>query len=204
MTWKTALLDLPFGGAKGGITVDPKQLSIIELEKLTRKFVQVRTLLHQQARVMFCLLRLVQLRSCHTAIKAASTLATGGQSVMLSVGVQKIREVVGPYKDIPAPDMNTDGRHMAWFFDEYSKFEGFSPGVVTGKPIWLHGSEGREAATGRGTLFAIQNLMEAYKEGTEGQRLAGMKFAIQVRSVRDLLRVQGAINIWLPALCWSC
>lgn len=71
-----------------------------------------------------------------------------------STGLQKIIDVVGPFKDIPAPDMNTDSRHMAWFFDEYSKFEGFSPGVVTGKPIWLHGSHGRESATGRGTIVA--------------------------------------------------
>eukprot|EP00798_Chlamydomonas_sp_ICE-L_P016585 gene16585-22821_t len=113
MTWKTAVMDIPFGGAKGGITVDPKKLSERELEKLTRKLV--------------------------TAIK----------------------EVIGTYEDIPAPDMNTDGKVMAWFFDEYSKYKGFSPGVVTGKPVHLHGSLGREAATGRGTVFAIRELLKA-------------------------------------------
>ena len=100
MTWKTAVMDIPFGGAKGGVTVDPSSLSERELEKLTRKL------------------------------------------------VQSIKDVVGPHEDIPAPDMNTGGREMAWFFDEYSKFAGFSPGVVTGKPVHLHGSLGREAATG--------------------------------------------------------
>lgn len=127
MTWKTSLLDVPFGGAKGGITVNPKELSERELEKLTRKF------------------------------------------------VQEIKDVVGPLKDIPAPDMNTDGRHMAWFFDEYSKYEGFSPGVVTGKPVWLHGSRGRESATGRGTVIGIRNMLEKYGDGT----IAGKTYAIQ-------------------------
>ena len=102
MTWKTAVMDIPFGGAKGGITVDPTTLSERELEGLTRKLVQA------------------------------------------------LKPVLGVYEDIPAPDMNTGGREMAWIFDEYSKFAGFSPGVVTGKPVWLHGSLGREAATGTG------------------------------------------------------
>ncbi|MEW5302066.1 MAG: hypothetical protein WDW36_004876 [Sanguina aurantia] len=117
MTWKTAVMDIPFGGAKGGITVDPKKLSERELEKLTRKLVLA------------------------------------------------IKDIIGVYEDIPAPDMNTDGKVMAWFFDEYSKYKGFSPGVVTGKPVYLHGSLGREAATGRGTVFAIRELLRAMKLG---------------------------------------
>jgi len=117
MTWKTAVMDIPFGGAKGGITVDPKKLSERELEKLTRKLVVA------------------------------------------------IKEIIGTYEDIPAPDMNTDGRVMAWFFDEYSKLKGFSPGVVTGKPVYLHGSLGREAATGRGTAFAIREVLKALHMG---------------------------------------
>jgi len=117
MTWKTAVMDIPFGGAKGGITVDPKKLSERELEKLTRKLVVA------------------------------------------------IKEIIGTYEDIPAPDMNTDGKVMAWFFDEYSKYKGFSPGVVTGKPVYLHGSLGREAATGRGTVFAIRELLKAMQLG---------------------------------------
>lgn len=127
MTWKTAVMDIPFGGAKGGITVDPKTLSERELEKLTRKL------------------------------------------------VQSIKDVIGPHEDIPAPDMNTDGRVMSWFFDEYSKFEGFSPGVVTGKPVHLHGSLGREAATGRGTVFATRELLKHSGQGS----IAGKSIVVQ-------------------------
>ena len=117
MTWKTAVMNIPFGGAKGGITVDPKTLSERELEILTRKLVQA------------------------------------------------MKPILGTYEDIPAPDMNTGAREMAWIFDEYTKFAGFSPGVVTGKPVWLHGSLGREAATGRGTVFGIRELLKALKMG---------------------------------------
>lgn len=127
MTWKTAVMDIPFGGAKGGITVDPSKLSARENEKLTRIFVVA------------------------------------------------IKEIIGTYEDIPAPDMNTGAREMAWFFDEYSKFKGFSPGVVTGKPVYLHGSLGREAATGRGTMFAIRELLKAMNMGT----IADKSFVIQ-------------------------
>nr|BAB62311.1 glutamate dehydrogenase [Ulva pertusa] len=127
MSFKTALLDVPFGGAKGGITVDTKALSEHEIEKLTRKF------------------------------------------------VQEIKDIIGPFRDIPAPDVGTDGRVMAWIFDEYSKFEGYSPGVVTGKPTWLHGSHGRESATGRGTVFGIKNMLQAFGEGPPADKT----FAIQ-------------------------
>ncbi|KAF6263223.1 hypothetical protein COO60DRAFT_1491188 [Scenedesmus sp. NREL 46B-D3] len=127
MTWKTAVMDIPFGGAKGGVTVDPKALSERELEKLTRKLVQA------------------------------------------------IKEIIGPSEDIPAPDMNTGAREMAWFFDEYSKYKGFSPGVVTGKPVHLHGSLGREAATGRGTVFAIREMLKA----THAGRIQDHSFVIQ-------------------------
>mmetsp|Transcript_46445 Transcript_46445/g.116150 ORF Transcript_46445/g.116150 Transcript_46445/m.116150 type:complete len:450 (+) Transcript_46445:100-1449(+) len=127
MTWKTALLDIPFGGAKGGVCVDVKTLSERELEKLTRRF------------------------------------------------VQKCRDIIGPLEDIPAPDMNTDGRVMAWFFDEYSKYEGFSPGVVTGKPVFMHGSLGREAATGRGVMFGIREMLKAYS----GKGVDGHSFVFQ-------------------------
>jgi glutamate dehydrogenase (NAD(P)+) len=108
MTWKTALLDLPFGGAKGGVNVDPKKLSRNELERLTRKF-------------------------------------TGRISIAL-----------GPYRDIPAPDMGTNGQTMAWMLDEYSAKKGYSPAVVTGKPISLGGSLGREEATGRGVMIVMR------------------------------------------------
>lgn len=126
MTWKTAVVDVPFGGAKGGIQVDPKQLSVRELERLTRRF------------------------------------------------VEQISPVIGPDTDIPAPDMNTNAQVMGWFFDEYSRRYGFSPAVVTGKPLALHGSLGRDAATGRGCVFAIREVLAA-----AGKKLEGTSFAIQ-------------------------
>ena len=108
MTIKTAVLSVPLGGGKGGIVVDPKTLSLGELERLTRAF--------------------------------ARALAPH----------------VGPDLDVPAPDMNTSGREMAWFLDEYEKVIGRSaPGVVTGKPLALGGSLGRDAATGRGGFFLL-------------------------------------------------
>jgi len=108
MTWKTALLDLPFGGAKGGVGVDPRKLSHGELERLTRRF-------------------------------------TG-----------RISLAIGPYRDIPGPDMGTNAQTMAWIFDEYGKRAGFSPGVVTGKPVAIGGSLGREEATGRGVMIVMR------------------------------------------------
>jgi glutamate dehydrogenase (NAD(P)+) len=111
MTWKTALIDVPYGGAKGGIQADCRELSSAEVERLTRRFVET------------------------------------------------IHELIGPTEDIPAPDMNTDGQVMAWLFDEYSSFHGFEPAVVTGKPVDVHGSVGREAATGRGCLFALREVL---------------------------------------------
>jgi glutamate dehydrogenase (NAD(P)+) len=126
MTWKTAVADVPFGGAKGGIQVDPKRLTRRELERLTRRF------------------------------------------------VEQISPVIGPNTDIPAPDMNTNAQVMGWFFDEYSRRVGFTPAIVTGKPIELHGSLGREAATGRGCLFAIREVL-----ATAGRKLEGTTFAIQ-------------------------
>ena len=126
MTWKCSLMDIPFGGAKGGVTVDPTGWSVGELETLTRKF------------------------------------------------VQGIQWCIGEKKDIPAPDMNTGAREMAWIFDEFSKFNGYSPAVVTGKPVWLHGSEGREEATGLGAVFGTRELLEH-----EGKAVAGSTMAIQ-------------------------
>lgn len=99
--------------------------------------------------------------------------------------MQAIKDVIGPHLDIPAPDMNTDGRVMSWFFDEYSKFSGFSPGVVTGKPVHLHGSYGREAATGRGTVFATRELLKASGAGL----IEGKTFVIQVRTAIRVLQI---------------
>jgi glutamate dehydrogenase (NAD(P)+) len=126
MTWKTALLNLPYGGAKGGIACDPAFLSDGELQRLTRAF------------------------------------------------VQKIHDVIGPQSDIPAPDMGTNAQTMGWIVDEYAKFHGWSPGVVTGKPVELGGSLGRDAATGRGLLFAAQCLF-----GDMGRKVSDFSYAIQ-------------------------
>ncbi len=126
MTWKTALIGVPFGGAKGGIQVDPAGLSERELERLTRAF------------------------------------------------VDQIHEFVGPVTDIPAPDMNTNATVMAWFFDQYTRINGFAPAVVTGKPVHLHGSLGREAATGRGCVFATREVLDF-----DDKNISGTRFAIQ-------------------------
>jgi glutamate dehydrogenase (NAD(P)+) len=107
MTWKTALVDIPFGGAKGGVEIDPTMLSKHELERMTRRF----------------------------TLMIASDL--------------------GPYRDIPAPDVNTDAQVMAWLMDEYSDLEGYSPAVVTGKPLSLGGAPGRQDATGVGCVFVL-------------------------------------------------
>jgi glutamate dehydrogenase (NAD(P)+) len=109
MTWKCAVVGLPYGGAKGGVTVNPKLLSQTELQNLTRRF------------------------------------------------TVEISMMIGPNKDIPAPDMNTNPQIMAWLMDTYSMSVGHSvPAVVTGKPLVLGGSEGRNEATGRGCVFAIE------------------------------------------------
>jgi glutamate dehydrogenase (NAD(P)+) len=124
MTWKTALLDVPFGGAKGGVRVDPKALSESELERLCRSFFSA------------------------------------------------IETVVGPYRDIPAPDVNTGPREMAWMYDEYSKSRGDTPAVITGKPVGLGGSLGRDAATGRGALVALDRIARSRRWTREQIRVA--------------------------------
>ncbi len=108
MTWKCAVVGIPYGGGKGGVSVDPKQLSMKELEHLSRRF------------------------------------------------FSEISVLVGPERDIPAPDVNTTPQIMAWFMDTYSMHAGYTvPGVVTGKPISIGGSEGRNEATARGCVFTI-------------------------------------------------
>ena len=126
MTWKTAVVNVPFGGAKGGIACDPSQLSQGELERLTRKF------------------------------------------------VERISREIGPQRDIPAPDVNTNAQVMAWIMDQYSRLHGFTPAAVTGKPVELHGSEGREAATGYGVICVAENFLHDV-----GKSLNGATVAIQ-------------------------
>ena len=127
MTWKTAVVNLPYGGAKGGIAVDPATLSARELERLTRRF------------------------------------------------VQQIHDIIGPHRDIPAPDVNTNAQIMAWIMDEYSTIHGFSPAVVTGKPVELFGSRGREEATGRGVVWALEEMLTELGAGA----VTGKRCAIQ-------------------------
>src|SRR5215204_1265426 len=127
MTWKCALMAIPFGGAKGGVVCDPKQLSRAELERMTRRF------------------------------------------------TSEIINEIGPERDIPAPDVGTDASVMAWIFDTYSMNKGHSVlGVVTGKPIMIGGSLGREEATARGALYCIRQAVQKL-----GQRLDGMTTAVQ-------------------------
>ena len=126
MTWKTAIVGVPFGGAKGGVDCDPHTLSKTELNRVTRTF------------------------------------------------VERVKEIIGPTLDIPAPDVNTNAEVMGWIMDEYSRDYGFSPGVVTGKPVDLFGSLGRDEATGRGVMYALR---EALKD--QGKGFADVTVAIQ-------------------------
>ena len=110
MTWKTALLDLPLGGAKGGIQLDPEELSEAELDRVSRRY------------------------------------------------VRSIQRLLGPYRDILAPDLGTNAQTMAWMMDEYSQVYGYTPAIVTGKPVEVGGSLGREAATGRGAMYVLHEV----------------------------------------------
>ena len=127
MTWKCALMGIPFGGAKGGIACDPKKMSRRELEGMTRRY------------------------------------------------TSEIINEIGPEKDIPAPDVGTDGTTMAWIFDTFSMNKGHSVlGVVTGKPLIIGGSLGREEATSRGALFCLRDAVAKLDKS-----LAGMKVVVQ-------------------------
>ena len=112
MTWKTSLLDIPYGGGKGGIGVDPRKYSKTELERMSRRFFRA------------------------------------------------IDPIIGVNVDIPAPDVNTNAQVMSWFMDEYSQLHGYSPAIVTGKPLELGGSAGREAATGKGTAVITRETAQ--------------------------------------------
>ncbi len=144
MTWKTALVDIPFGGAKGGVQVDPRQLSKRELEAVTRTF------------------------------------------------TNRIAIVLGPYRDIPAPDMGTDQQVMAWLLDEYSKRRGYSPAVVTGKPISLGGSLGREEATGQGVRYCMEEYARDFDLPIEDSRVVIQGFGNVGGHLARLLHDAGA------------
>ena len=138
MTWKTALVDVPFGGAKGGITCNPKLLTHKELEHLTRRF------------------------------------------------TTRIGLAWGLHTDIPAPDVNTNAQVMAWIMDEYSQRYGYTPGIVTGKPLALGGSPGREAATGRGVSIIT--------------RAACKEFGIELKGARVAIQGFGNVGSWTAKL----
>ena len=124
MTWKTALIDVPFGGAKGGVAVDASKLSPIEKEEIIRRW--TRSLVH----------------------------------------------VLGHHRDIPAPDMGTDAKTMAWLMDEFHRLEGFQPACVTGKPVELFGAPGREEATGRGVAQIAAATLEKNDVKVKGATVA--------------------------------
>ena len=124
MTWKTAIVDVPFGGAKGGVTCDPTKMSRGELQGLTRGF------------------------------------------------TQKLDMALGVYRDIPAPDVGTNAQVMAWIMDEYGKKHGYTPAIVTGKPVDLGGSLGREEATGRGVTIITLEACKAHGIDVQGARIA--------------------------------
>lgn len=125
MTWKCAVMDLPYGGAKGGVSVDPNQLSLAELERLTRRY------------------------------------------------AFELIPIIGPEKDIPAPDVNTNPQTIAWFMDTYSMAVGYTaPGVVTGKPIEIGGSKGRVEATGKGVIFILMELLNKLGKNIKDVRIA--------------------------------
>jgi glutamate dehydrogenase (NAD(P)+) len=125
MTWKTATVNIPYGGAKGGVICDPKRMSKGELERLTRRY------------------------------------------------TSEILPIIGPLQDIPAPDMYTDAQTMAWLMDTYSMTIGYSaPGVVTGKPLSLGGSEGRNEATARGLVYAVEEACKVKRMSLRGATVA--------------------------------
>jgi glutamate dehydrogenase (NAD(P)+) len=145
MTWKCAVVGIPYGGGKGGVIVDPKQLSQKELEGLTRRF------------------------------------------------ATEIEVLIGPERDIPAPDVNTNAQVMAWIMDTYSMHQGYTvPGVVTGKPISLGGSEGRNEATARGCVFTIVEASHHLGMNLKRSRVAVQGFGNAGSIAARLIGEEGA------------
>jgi len=147
MTWKCAVVDLPFGGGKGGVTCDPNVLSPGELERLTRRY-------------------------------AADLI-----------------EIIGPDKDVPAPDVNTNPQTMAWIMDTVSMhLRAHTPAVVTGKPLNVGGSRGRVEATGRGVMIAIEAALEKMNKSLKGMRIVVQGFG-NVGSISAKLLSDAGANI---------
>jgi glutamate dehydrogenase (NAD(P)+) len=148
MTWKCSVVNIPYGGAKGGVIVDPKSLSRSELERMTRRY------------------------------------------------ASEILPLIGPERDIPAPDMGTDGQIMAWMMDTYSTREGFSvPGVVTGKPVAIGGSKGRISATGRGVTYVTLATLKHLGMAVEEARIAIQGFGNVGSNAAQLLEEMGCIVV---------
>src|SRR5689334_22117037 len=145
MTWKCSVVDIPYGGAKGGIIVDPKHLSVGELERLSRRF------------------------------------------------VTEIQGIIGPERDIPAPDVNTNSQIMAWMMDQYSRNKGYTiPGVITGKPLPLGGSLGRNEATARGLQFVVREAVKAIGMNLQGSTVVVQGYGNAGNIAARLLSEDGA------------
>ena len=145
MTWKCALVNVPFGGAKGGVTVDPRELEPDELARVTRRF------------------------------------------------TAELQGIIGPEIDIPAPDVGTNAQTMAWMMDTFSMHAGYSvPGVVTGKPISLGGSEGRADATGMGVAFSVARAAQNVGMELDGARIAVQGFGNVGEAAARILAGMGA------------
>jgi glutamate dehydrogenase (NAD(P)+) len=150
MTWKCALMGLPFGGAKGGVVVNPKELSVAELERMTRRY------------------------------------------------TTEIINFIGPEADIPAPDVGTSPREMAWIFDTYSMNKGYSVlGIVTGKPLEVGGSVGRVEATARGAAFCVREALRKQDASIEDRKVAVQGFGNVGSNLALILAEQGATVVAL-------
>lgn len=144
MTWKCAIIDIPYGGAKGGVCCNPKEMSIGELERLTRRYTSM------------------------------------------------LLDFIGPYQDVPAPDVYTDAQTMAWIVDTYSRFKGYSvPEVATGKPIVIGGLLGREEATSRGVTFCVREATKHIKMPLKGSSVAVQGFGSVGWNAARILREMG-------------
>lgn len=156
MTWKCAIFNLPFGGAKGGVVVNPKELSINELENLTRRF------------------------------------------------TAELTGIIGPESDIPAPDMGTNAQTMAWMMDTYSMHKGYSvPAVVTGKPLSIGGSQGRDEATGRGVMIVTLEALRHLGIGPERATVAVQGFGNVGSHSARLLADQGVKVVAISDVSWG-
>jgi glutamate dehydrogenase (NAD(P)+) len=145
MTWKCAVVGIPYGGAKGGVTCNPKEMSLSEIERLTRRF------------------------------------------------TYEISVIIGPEKDIPAPDVYTNSQTMSWIMDTYSMAQGFTvPGVVTGKPLALGGTLGRKDATAWGTVFTIQQAIQHLGLNLKGATIAVQGYGAAGAGIVRILGEKGA------------